>query len=143
MTNSAIRIKATGAIVFSDHFKFDGEDRSIKVSHGPSYRTEPYTSEEWESVTRFSAVAQVREWYGDSAPGSIDGGRYKAKGGQEFVVWATEMEAMYGDLEAKFNEEFNRNGRHTRYEIMDSFMPYNTPQVMHWRPDAGFEEIKG
>ena len=141
MTNSAIRIKATGAIVFSSHFKFDGETRSIKVSHGPSFRSEPYSSDEWESVTRFSSIAQVYEWYGDSAPGSLDGGRYKAKGGQEFIIWMTESEAMYGEMEKKFNEEFNRNGRHTRFEIKDSFMPYDSPTILHWRPDGGFEDL--
>jgi hypothetical protein len=61
---------------------------------------------------------QVWEWYGSE---DFTEGRYKAKGGQEFIFDATsETEALDEDeLIEKFNSVFNRHGRWYRYEAKD------------------------
>ena len=58
---------------------------------------------------------QVWEWYGSE---DFTEGRYKAKGGQEFVYDVTpESEALDEDeLIEKWNEDFNRHGQWYRYE---------------------------
>ena len=58
---------------------------------------------------------QMWEWYGSE---DFIEGRYKPKGGQEFVFETTPAtEALDEDeLIEKFNEEFNADGRWYRYE---------------------------
>jgi hypothetical protein len=60
---------------------------------------------------------QIWEWYGSE---DFTEGRYKAKGGQEFVYDVTpEAEAIDEDeLIAKWNEDFNRHGQWYRYEAL-------------------------
>lgn len=61
---------------------------------------------------------QVWEWYGSE---DFAEGRYKAKGGQEFVYLDTpESEAMFEeDLIDKWNATFNCHGQWYRYEAKD------------------------
>jgi hypothetical protein len=58
---------------------------------------------------------QVWEWYGSE---DFREGRYKAKGGQEFIYESTpESEALSEDeLIDKFNAKYNRDGLWFRYE---------------------------
>jgi hypothetical protein len=58
---------------------------------------------------------QVWEWYGSE---DFREGRYKAKGGQEFVFETTaESETLDEDeLIERFNAEYNRHGLWYRYE---------------------------
>ncbi len=58
---------------------------------------------------------QMWEWYGSE---DFTEGRYKAKGGQEFIFDATpETKALDEDqLIDKWNAFYNRHGRHYRYE---------------------------
>ena len=58
---------------------------------------------------------QVWEWYGSE---DFTEGRYKPKGGQEFVYEVTpESESLDEDeLIAKWNEDYNRHGQWYRYE---------------------------
>lgn len=61
---------------------------------------------------------QVWEWYGSE---DFTEGRYKPKGGQEFIFDSTPAtEALDEDeLIEKFNEVFNADGRWYRYEAKD------------------------
>jgi len=58
---------------------------------------------------------QVYEWYGSE---DFTEGRYKPKGGQEFLFETTpETESMdEDDLIANWNADFNQHGRWYRYE---------------------------
>ncbi len=60
---------------------------------------------------------QCWEWYGSE---DFTEGRYKAKGGQEFVYEVTpESEALSEEeLIDNFNSKFNLHGQHYRYEAM-------------------------
>jgi hypothetical protein len=129
MNNTTIRINATGEIVFASHFRFN-IDGSLTVTHGAAYRLIPYTASEWVALHRFSARTQVWEWYGSEDDiGDLEHGRYKAKGGQEVIIWATTAEYAAGDLETRFNNEFNRHGLSTRYDYVEEFAPYYDPLV--------------
>jgi len=77
---------------------------------------------------------QVWEWYGSE---DFTEGRYKAKGGQEFVYDVTpESESIDEDeLIAKWNEDYNRHGQWYRYEARA--IDY------YWEPEyAVFEDGK-
>lgn len=64
---------------------------------------------------------QVWEWYGSCIPeliGHPSEGRYKAKGGEEFVFDATpETDSMSEEeLIDKWNEKYDQDGRSFKYE---------------------------
>ena len=71
-------------------------------------------------LTPFDAgTAQVWEWYGREGPEEVGyGGRYKPKGGQQFVVYATSDEGWDGDkLISKLQSELNAKGRFFKYDF--------------------------
>ena len=70
---------------------------------------------------------QVYEWYGSE---DFTEGRYKPKGGQEFVYEVTpEAEAIDEDeLIAKWNEDYNRHGQLYRYQALSISIDY------YWEP---------
>jgi len=64
---------------------------------------------------------QVWEWYGDENHIGEEGfGRYKPKGGEDFVFAGDEM-TLYKDNELmeKFNKRYNAMGRFMRYEARE------------------------
>lgn len=88
----------------------------------------------------FSVEAQVYEWYGNGEVEPNDrneGGRYKAKGGETFVVYLTDAEAMYGDFEAKLEKQLMKEGRYMKYSLRGSkLMPYSEPTVLDYSAKA-------
>lgn len=69
----------------------------------------------WGCMSKQIIHCQVWEWYGSE---DFREGRYKAKGGQEFVFDNTpESETLDEDqLIERFNAEYNRDGLWYRYE---------------------------
>ena len=70
-------------------------------------------------MTKYIITCQVKEWYGDpdQAVGDPTYGRYKMKGGQDFVFEGPENIAwIEGELIANFNAKYDRVGRFIRYE---------------------------
>lgn len=69
-------------------------------------------------MTKYIISTQSKEWYGcEDNIGDPMHGRYKMKGGQDFIVEADEA-LMYDDEKviASFNERYDRVGRYWRYE---------------------------
>ncbi len=94
------------------------------------------------SLKPFSVSAQVWEWYGDEEFVGVEAhGRYKAKGGEEFIVWLTENEAMYGDIVDKLNEKFNKTDLFYKYEFKHDPMPYYAPRTLVGDPTKGFDWV--
>ena len=91
-----------------------------------------------EYLTAWIATAQVWEWYGDEDHvGDTAHGRYKAKGGEDFLIHLTTSE-VYSDVEsiiAKLNAKFNREGSFYRYEFKNDLEPYFEPTLVK------FEEL--
>jgi hypothetical protein len=73
-------------------------------------------------MTKFIIYTQVKEWYGDpdQAIGDPAHGRYKNKGGQEFIFEG--IDGLYlqdRELIKKFNAKYDRVGRFMRYEAKE------------------------
>lgn len=83
---------------------------------------------------------QTREWYGDDAGPESGKGRFKCKGGQDFVVEVDEMLFMYERerLEALFNERMNNPSDWFRYEWIDAEL-YHAPQALTFEDGSGFD----
>lgn len=66
--------------------------------------------------------AQTKEWYGDEDHvGEKGHGRYKMKGGCDFITTVSEADYMYEEhkIRTAFNCQFDMNGSHMRYEFHD------------------------
>ena len=88
------------------------------------------TRDEATLLMPFCVEAQVYEWYGndDVTPNDRnEGGRYKPKGGQTIIVYLTDAEAMYGNFESKLEAQLMKEGRHMKYSLRGSLMPYSPP----------------
>lgn len=80
-------------------------------------------------MTKFIIYTQVKEWYGDEAHiGNPAYGRYKNKGGREFIFEG--IDGLYlqdRELIKKFNARYNHVGRFYRYEA-NTIDFYNAPE---------------
>lgn len=100
-----------------------------------------------ELLSAFSVDCQVYEWYGNDGVEPNDtevGGRYKPKGGETFIVYLTEAEAMYGGFEAKLEAQLMKPGRHIKYSLRGSTLfPYYPPTVLDYSTKAdAFVRVK-
>lgn len=89
--------------------------------------------EEVRHLNAFVITAQVWEWYGDEdAIGESAFGRYKPKGGEEFVLHLTDEDAMYNSeaIIARLNAKMNVDGLFFRYEFKGNFSPYYAPEFL-------------
>jgi hypothetical protein len=69
-------------------------------------------------MTKYIIYTQSKEWYGcENNIGDIMHGRYKMKGGRDFIVEADKT-LMYDEEKvlASFNEKYDKVGRYWRYE---------------------------
>ena len=85
-----------------------------------------------ELLNPYVTRAQIWEWYGDEEHvGDTAHGRYKPKGGQDFIVHLT-TEQSYDEeaVLAKLNERLNTNGTWTRFEFNGSLDRYYEPTVI-------------
>jgi len=76
-------------------------------------------------------TTQYKEWYGCEDNVGVEGhGRYKNKGGSDFVIDLPEYTLMYreDDIRKAFNEEYNTEGSFTLFEIIDIEPCYREPQ---------------
>lgn len=74
---------------------------------------------------------QYKEWYGCEDNVGVEGhGRYKNKGGYDFVALVDEHVYMYDRqaIEDAFNMEHNKPGSYTRCEILDIQPCYRAPE---------------
>jgi hypothetical protein len=82
--------------------------------------------------TLYIIKCQSKEWYGDpdQAVGDPTYGRYKMKGGQDFVFEADhqQMDDEEDKIFANFNEKYDKVGRFYRYEAK-SIDWYSEPVV--------------
>jgi len=71
---------------------------------------------------------QCKEWYGDDLTSE---GRYKMKGGRDFLITLTTTQAMYNQLEVReaFNEMYDQEGMQTRYEFISMELYFEPLQV--------------
>lgn len=85
-----------------------------------------------EILNPYITRAQIWEWYGDeNHVGDPAFGRYKAKGGQDFIIHLTTAES-HSDVEvlAILNTRLNENGKWTRFEFNGSLDYYYEPTVI-------------
>ena len=77
---------------------------------------------------KYILKAQVREWYGDEDHvGNPDHGRFKPKGGEEFIFEGDEsVPYLEEELILKFNKRYDSPDRFIRYEAA-SIETYFTP----------------
>ncbi len=88
-------------------------------------------------MVKISIQAQCREWYGaEDFPIGGQHGRYKNKGGQEFVIEVPvdvhEFGITFGmvdEIKESFNSVYNKPDAFFRYEAMD-VTPYYAPKVV-------------
>lgn len=124
------QIKATGEIFNSDKVtRVQSDDRTKDVLNINGTICE---SGEFIRLCPCTITAQVWEWYGhDDYVGNPSHGRYKAKGGQEFIVFVDEHDAMYREAEviAKLNEKHNVEGAFIKHEFRGDcqLFPYDKP----------------
>lgn len=81
-------------------------------------------------MTKYIISTQSKEWYGcENNIGDPMHGRYKMKGGQDFIVETYEA-MMYEEAKviASFNEKYDKVGRFWRYEAK-SIDWYDEPAV--------------
>lgn len=80
-------------------------------------------------MTKLKISAQAKVWYGDEEHVGFGKGRYKMKGGADFIIEVPFTDAMYHKekIKAAFNAEFDRRGLSYRYEWVDSEL-YCEPQ---------------
>jgi len=109
--------KQTTALWIAEGWIIDG----ALVPHKDAEILNPY-------VTR----AQIWEWYGEEEHvGDPAFGRYKAKGGQDFIVHLTTEQAYDEEaVLAKLNERLNTNGKWTRFEFKGELEYYYEPTVV-------------
>ena len=82
-------------------------------------------------MTRFIIYTQVKEWYGlEDYIGNPEHGRYKNKGGQEFIFDGPDDLYMWDrELIEKFNAKYDRVGRFFRYEAKEMEFYYKPEQA--------------
>ena len=89
--------------------------------------------EEVQHLQPFVITAQVWEWYGDEDNvGDPSFGRYKPKGGDDFVIHLMDADAMYNSeaIIARLNAKMNANGLFFRHEFKGYFSPYYAPEFL-------------
>lgn len=78
----------------------------------------------------FLTVAQIWEWYGcEENVGDTAHGRYKPKGGEEFILELSYLDAIYNseEITRKLNEKYNKDGMFYKHEFKGDFEPYSEP----------------
>ena len=85
-----------------------------------------------EMLNPYVTRAQIWEWYGEEEHvGDPAFGRYKAKGGQDFIVHLTTAQAYDEEaVLAKLNNRLNNNGIWVRFEFNGSLEHYYEPTVV-------------
>jgi hypothetical protein len=79
--------------------------------------------------TKFIISCQAKEWYGDEGHvGDHFYGRYKMKGGQQFIFEADDFLYDEAKIISNFNKKYDKVGRFYRYEAK-SIDWYDEPQV--------------
>lgn len=81
---------------------------------------------------------QVKEWYGcEDHVGELGHGRYKNKGGQEFLLTVDEDLFLYDKekVQKAFNAEYNKSDGFFRYEFLE--MVYYSDMVEISQEDLG------
>ena len=76
--------------------------------------------------------AQRKEWYGDENHIGEEGhGRYKMKGGGDFIVDVPHKTFLYNEniIRSAFDKKFDKNGLFFRYEFIEA-EPYYEPDVI-------------
>jgi len=88
---------------------------------------------EVQHLTPFIITAQVWEWYGDEDNvGDPAHGRYKPKGGEDYVIHLSDAEVMYDSeaIIARLNAKMNADGLFFRHEFKGGFSPYYAPEFL-------------
>ena len=82
-------------------------------------------------MTKYIIYTQVKEWYGDDGHiGNPEHGRYKNKGGQEFIFEGSDGLYMQDrSLIKQFNAKYDRVGRFFRYEAKEMEFYYEPEQA--------------
>jgi hypothetical protein len=118
--------------------------KTYQVRHEGKQSPAQWTEEGWiidGAVVPFKGVqildpyvttAQIWEWYGDEEKvGDPAFGRYKPKGGQDFIVHLTTEEAWNEEaVLAKLNARLNESGKWIRFEFNGSLQYYWEPTVI-------------
>lgn len=93
-----------------------------------------------DRTVKLKFSCQYWEWYGND---DYTVGRYKPKGGMDFIVEAKETDYMYKEeeLKAAFDEKYNVDGEYTKYEVQGIELYYpptelGTLEVEDYDPDA-------
>lgn len=76
---------------------------------------------------------QYKEWYGCEDNVGVEGyGRYKNKGGHDFVINVDDIIFMYHqeDIIKAFNKKHNVKGSWTKCEVLD-ILPYREPEEIN------------
>lgn len=82
------------------------------------------------TTTKVLVRAQAMEWYGcEDNIGDPLKGRYKNKGGGDFIVEVEEW-VGFDKIAREFNKEYNVDGDYFKYKLID-IEYYREPQVVH------------
>lgn len=118
--------------------------KTYQVRHNEKQVTAAWTEEGWiidgtivpldeaTLLKPFITTAQVWEWYGDEDHVGVPTfGRYKSKGGEDFIVHLTEDEAWDETLIlGRLNAKLNVVGQWMRYEFNGELSHYWEPKVI-------------
>jgi hypothetical protein len=86
--------------------------------------------EQPKSTMQIKISTQIREWYGNEDHiGDDNHGRYKCKGGKDFITEVEKDTFWYKDevIRKAFNEQYNRDGLFFKYEAQE-ISPYYEPE---------------
>lgn len=86
--------------------------------------------EEPKRTIKIKISTQIREWYGnENHIGDENHGRYKCKGGKDFITEVEQDTFWYKDesIRKAFNDQYNKDGLFFKYEAQE-IAPYYEPE---------------